>query len=102
MELTEKEVFSETVPLLLADPGFLNPVLRTFRIGGLEIIEQATSPAHHHEKATAGCVVFNMRLEVLCQLTDPLAQDGNLDFGAAGVLVVRPVSGNDVGLLFSR
>jgi hypothetical protein len=68
----------------------------------LQIIEQAASPAHHHEKATAGCVVFNMRLEVLRQLADPLAQDRNLDFGAAGVIIMSPVSGDDVGLLFSR
>lgn len=72
MELTEKEVSSEG-PRLLANPEFLNHVLITLRIVGLQIIEQATSPAHHHEKATAGCVIFNMRLEVLRQLADPLA-----------------------------
>ena len=101
MELAEEEVSSER-SALLTDTEFLNHVLIPLRIVRLQIIEQATSPAHHHEKPTAGCVVFDMRLEVLGQLADPLAQDGNLDFRAAGVLIVSLVSRNDVCFLLSR
>ena len=101
MESKEEEVSSKR-SALLADAEFLNHVLIPLRIVCLQIIEQAAAPAHHHEKPTAGCVVFDMRLEVLGQLSDPLAQDGNLDLRTAGIVVVSPVSGDDVRFLLSR
>jgi hypothetical protein len=42
-----------------------------------------------------------MGLEVLGQLTNPLAQDGNLHFRASGIRLVRAESVDDVGLSLS-
>jgi hypothetical protein len=47
-------------------------------------------------------MVLFVRFEVLRQATNALAQNGNLDFRAAGIRIVRTVTVNDVGFLLSR
>jgi hypothetical protein len=64
-----------------------------------EVIQKATTPAHHHQKAAAGSMVFFVGLEMLGQLTDTLAQNGDLDLRATGVIGVGAVLTDDL-LLF--
>jgi hypothetical protein len=82
---------------LFADAELLNNVFVPFGVVFLEVIKQATPLADQHEKAAPGSVVFSVRLEVLRQLTNALAQQGNLDFRTAGVVIVRfiPVNYGD-------
>jgi hypothetical protein len=47
----------------------------------LEVVEQATPLADQHEKAAARAVVFLVRLEVLRQLANTLAEQCDLNFG---------------------
>ena len=82
--------------LLLANAEFLDYVLVALGIVALEVVEQATSLADHHQETAAGGVILLVRLEMVRQLTDSLAEHRNLDLGAAGVVIVGAEPGNDV------
>jgi hypothetical protein len=62
----------------------------------LEVIQEATTAADHHEEAAAGGMVFLVRLEMLGQLTDPLAQNGDLDLRASGIVGVGAILTDDL------
>jgi hypothetical protein len=71
--------------LLLADAELLDHVFVALGIMALEVVQQTTTPAHHHEKSATGRVVLLMGLEMLGQFANPLAQYCDLDLWAAGV-----------------
>ncbi len=83
---------------LLADAELGNNGFVPFRVVLLQVVEQASTPAHHHEKSAARAVVFLVRFEVFRQLTNALAQQRDLNFRTAGVGRVRAIRVND-GLL---
>jgi hypothetical protein len=66
-----------------------------------EVVEQATPLADQHEKTAARTMVFQVRFEVVCQLTNPFAQQSDLDFWTARIGGVRSVLINDRFLLLS-
>jgi hypothetical protein len=86
---------------LLADAELGNNGLVALGIVFLEVVEQATALADKHEKAAARAVVFLVRLEVLRQLTNPFAEQSDLDFGASGIARMRAVLVNEGFLLLS-
>src|SRR5690606_28648581 len=47
-------------------------------------------------------VILGVRLEVLGQVVDPLAEDGHLHFGGAGVRLVRLVGANELRFAILR
>ena len=63
----------EPVALLFADAELGNNGFVPFRVVLLQVVEQAPSPAHHHQKSTARAVIFHVRFEMLRELTDALA-----------------------------
>ena len=65
---------TEPVALLFADAELGNNGFVSFRVVFLQVVEQATTPAHHHEKSAARAVIFQVRFEVVRQLADALAQ----------------------------
>jgi len=92
---------TEPVALLLADAELGNNGFVPFRVVLLQVVEQATTPAHHHEKSAARAVVFLVRFEVFRQLTNALAQQRDLNFRTAGIGRVRAIRVNDGLLLHS-
>jgi hypothetical protein len=86
---------------LLADAEFRNYSFVPLRVVLLEVVEQATTPADHHQKSTARAVIFQVRFEVFRQLTDALAQQRDLNFWASGIGGMRAVRVNDGLLLLS-
>src|SRR5271157_3263156 len=92
---------TEPVALLFADAELGNNGFVPFRVVLLQVVEQTTTPAHHHEKSAARAVIFLVRLEVFRQLTNALAQQRDLNFGAASVGSVRAIRVNDGLLLLS-
>jgi len=92
---------AEPVARLFADAELGNNGLIPFRVVLLQLVEQATTPADHHEKSAARAVVFLVRFEVFRQLTNALAQQRDLDFGTAGIGSVRAIRVNDGLLLLS-
>jgi hypothetical protein len=86
---------------LLADTEFGNDGLVALGIVFLEVVEQATPLADQHEKAAARAVVFLVRLEVLRQLANALAEQSDLDFRASGIARMRAVLVNEGFLVLS-
>jgi hypothetical protein len=89
------------IPRLLADAEFLNDGFVTLGIVFLEVVKQATPLADQHEKTSARTVIFLVRLEVFRQVTNPLAQQRDLDFGTARIGGMRCVLVNEGFLLLS-
>ena len=73
----------------------------TLGIVQLEVVQQATTLADQHEKTAARAMVLLVRFEVLRQLTNALAQQRDLDFGAARIGGMRPVLVDEGFLLLS-
>jgi hypothetical protein len=91
----------QSLASLLADAEFLNHSLITLDIELFEIVQQATTPANHHQKTAARSVILLVRLEMVRQLIDALTQDRDLDLRTAGVARVCLVRLDDVGFLLS-
>jgi hypothetical protein len=92
---------TEPIALLFADAELGNDGFIPFRVVLLQVVEQATTPAHHHEKSAARAVVFLVRFEVFRQLTDAFTQQSDLDFGTSCIGSVRAIRVNDGLLLLS-
>jgi hypothetical protein len=86
---------------LLANAELTDHGLITLGIVFLEVVEQAASLAHQHEKSAARAVVFLVRLEVLRQLANAFAKQSDLNFWASGVACVGSVLVNEGFLLLS-
>src|SRR5580698_10052752 len=86
---------------LLADAEFRNDRLIPLGIVFLQVVEQATPLADQHEKAAARAVVFLVRLEVLRQLANALAQQRDLYFRTSCIRCVRTVLVNEGLFLLS-
>jgi len=63
--------------------------LVTFRVRGVEIIQQTAALAYHHQQPAARAVVFFVRLQMLGQMVDPLRQQRNLHVRRPCVLGVQ-------------
>jgi hypothetical protein len=95
-------VFPLDLDRLFTDSKFLNDVFVTLSIVRFQIVQQATALADHHKKTPPGGMVLFMALEVLRQLADTLTENGNLDFRAARIRLMRTEAVDDVGLALSR
>jgi hypothetical protein len=91
----------EPVALLFADAELRNNGLVPFRVVFLQVVEQAATPTHHHEESAARAVIFQVRFEMVRQLTDTFAQQSDLNFRTAGIGRVRAIRVNDGLLLLS-
>jgi hypothetical protein len=58
-------------------------------LGGriLEVIQQAAAAADEHQQPAAAGVVLLVRLQMVCEIVDPLRKHGDLNFGRSGVAV---------------
>ena len=73
--------------------------LRVFReVVTLDVVEQFTTAGGHLEEAAAAVEVFAVSAEMLGQVVDASGQQGDLDFGGAGVFIVGFVEGDDFWL----
>jgi hypothetical protein len=79
------------VALLFADTELGDYGLIPFRVVLLQVVEQAATPAYHHEKSAARAMVFLVRFEVVRQLTNAFAQQCDLNFGTSGIGRVRAI-----------
>jgi hypothetical protein len=77
--------------VLLPETQTLDYVSVAFHIIFFDIIQQSSSLADQLQQTAPGVVIFLVRLEMLGQIFDSRAQQGNLYFGRAGILFVKPV-----------
>ena len=73
----------------------------TLDIDFFQIIEQTASLRDHLKQSSPRMIVFLMRFEMLCQLVDALAQQGDLNRGRPGVGIVSSKIGNDFSFCLS-
>ena len=92
---------SKRKSLLFAEAESLNDRLVALGIAFFEVVEQAATLADQHEKTAARTVIFQVRFEVVRQLTNPFAQQSDLDFWTARIGGVRSVLINNGFLLLS-
>jgi hypothetical protein len=96
-----RSVVVQWLASLLADAMFLNDGFVAFGIRLSEVIEQTATPAHHHKKTAPGGMILLVRLEMLRQFANPRAQDGNLNFRGAGIVIISPVLFNQCDFFLS-
>src|SRR2546422_6904878 len=64
-----------------------------------QVLEQSAALADHLEQPAAGVVILFVGPEVLGQLFDALGQQGDLNFGRAGIGPAPPVVADQRGFL---
>src|SRR5436190_12206605 len=64
---------------LLPQSKSLDDALVALKIARAQIVEHAPALAHELEQASTGMMVAFVRLEVIGQIADPIAQERNLD-----------------------
>lgn len=74
--------------LCCAELHFLNYLLVSFWILGLDVVEKLAALAYHLEEAAAAVVILLMRLEVLRKMSDALREDSNLHEGGTRIFCV--------------
>jgi hypothetical protein len=79
--------------LLFAQPKLLDQRPIPLNVLVLEVVQEAAPLAHQFDQSPAGVVVFGVGLEMIRQVTDPLAQDGHLYFGGTGIrfMLAKPI-----------
>src|SRR5438128_894289 len=73
---------------LLADVQSLDEIRVALRVFAFEVVEKTAAFADKHQQATAGMVVLRVRLEMLGEVVDALAENGHLYFRGTGVSFV--------------
>jgi len=86
--------------ILFSDAKLLDQIAIGVDILLLEVIQKAPSLANELQQAPAGMMILLVRLEMLGQMIDPGAQQGNLHLRRAGVIGVVCVLGDNFLLLF--
>ena len=83
------------MPVLLSQSQGLDQSLIAGFTPLLQIVQQPPALAHHLQQAPPAVMVFFVGLKVFLQLVDPLGEQGNLHFRAAGVGRIAAVPGDD-------
>ena len=55
----------------------------------MQIIQQPAALADHHQQSATGAMIFDVLLQMVGQMVDPLGQKSNLHVCGAGVLLVK-------------
>ena len=61
---------------LTTDAQALNQVLVPFRITAFQVFQKAAPSCNHRQQSPAGMMIFLVRLEMILELQNTLAQDG--------------------------
>jgi hypothetical protein len=91
---------SNTLPLL-ADSESFNDRAIPIGILGLQVIKKPAALTNHLEQPSAGMMIFRMDFEMLRQITNSFAQNGNLNLGRARIRIMCAVRVHDLALLLS-
>ena len=70
---------------LLADPELADDLTVPVGVGRLKVVQQPAPLGDEHQESAARAVVLLVRLEMLSQLADTLAENSDLDLGAARI-----------------
>jgi hypothetical protein len=76
---------------LLTNSQFLDHYTISAYILCLEVIQKTPALANHSQQASARMMVFGMNLEVLRQIVNSLAEEGNLHFRRTRIRIMSAV-----------
>ena len=76
---------------LLADAQAADQIGIALRILALQIVQQAAALPDQFEEASARVMIFRVGLEMLGEIADAFAENGDLNFRRAGVGIVGAV-----------
>ena len=88
--------------LLTTNAQALNQVLVSFRVTAFQVFQKTTAAGNHRQQSTAGMMVFGVRLEMILELFNALAEDCDLDFWRTGVRLVDAIFCNYLLLAVGR
>src|SRR3990167_1858991 len=83
---------------LFADAQAADQLRITLGILALQIVQQAAALPDQLEKTAARVMILRVGLEVLGEIADAFAENGDLNFRRAGVGIVRAVRRDELGL----
>jgi hypothetical protein len=83
--------------MLLTQLQFLCNRLIPIGIGRMQVVQQTTALADHHQQTTAGAMILLVPLQVLGQAVNTLRQQRDLHISRAGILFVHPKILNSFG-----
>ena len=69
-----------------------------FDVRALQVIQQAPALPDQLEQATSRIVIVGVRFQVVGEVIDPFAEDGDLDFRRSGVRLVQAIGFDDARL----
>ena len=87
---------------LLTDAQFCDNNAITRYIVIHQVVQQPTALSYQLQEATTGRMILRMALQMFCQLNDSRAENGDLDFGLARVLIVSSKLLNQLAFSFAR
>ena len=90
------------VNVALADTQSLDQLGVAIGVVRSQVVEQAAALPDELEQPAARVVILGVRLEVIREVGDAVAQDGDLHFRGAGIAAVRAVRLDQCGLAFFR
>jgi len=76
---------------LTTDAQALNQVLVSFRVTALQIFQKAAAPRDHRQQSPSGMMIFTVRLEMILELQNALAQYCYLYLWRTGIRFVNSV-----------
>jgi hypothetical protein len=79
---------------LTTDAQAGNQVLVPLRVTALQVFQKAAAPRDHRQQSPAGMMIFAVRLEVILELHNTLAQNRDLNFWRTGIRPVNSVRGD--------
>ena len=74
---------------LLAQLELFGDRLVAVKVGILQVVQQTASLTNHHQQPTARPMIFDILLQMLGQVIDPLRQQRNLHVGRAGIALME-------------
>ncbi len=87
---------------LLSDTQFGDDSFVPLYVLGSQIIQEPSALTHKLQKTSTRMMVFLMNFEMFGQVSDPLAEERNLDFRRSRVTLVEPVLLDNCFLLLRR
>ena len=74
---------------LAAEAELLRDLVVAARVSVVEVIQQTTALANHHQQTTARAMIFVVFLEMISEFVDALSQQRDLNIRRSGVLFVE-------------
>jgi hypothetical protein len=74
---------------LLTEPQFLDDILISLNIHPSHVVEQPPPLTDELQKTSPGVVILLVSLEMLCEVIDAIAQNGNLHLRGTRIFVME-------------